>query len=100
MTEEELVGLWVVDPVQGTRMAAATRHYKVHGEEVGANDLDQYVRKAVAFSQESKKRNGAGRAVSGLIPDVRRWKKSGRYIDVAPNGEVVSFGRDYAANNA
>ena len=99
MTEEELVGIWVIDPVRETRLAAVTRHYEVHGEEVDADDLDQYVRKSVAFSQEARKRNGPGKIVNGLIPNVRRWKKLGRYIDVAANGEIVSFGRDYAADN-
>jgi len=99
VTEEELVGIWVTDPIHGTRLAAAIRHYEVHGAELGAEDLDQYVRKAVAFSQEAKKRNGLGKIVGGLIPNVRRWKKLGKYIDVATNGEVVSFGRDYAADN-
>jgi hypothetical protein len=68
-------------------------------EEVDAANLDQYFCKAVAFSQEAKKHNGPGKIVSGLIPNVRRWKKLGRYIDVAANGEIVSFGRDYAADN-
>lgn len=98
MTEEELVGIWVVDPAKQTRLAAFLRHYEKHGDEVGAEDAKQYLNKALAFNQEARKRRGQGRLVEGPTPDVREWKKSGRYIHVASNGEIVSFGRDHAAD--
>lgn len=90
MTEEELEGVWIVDPVRQTRLAALDRHFERHGEERGAQDVDQYLRMAIAFARE---RRGRGYSVSGLTPGVRRWKKAGKYIDVDPNGEVVSFGK-------
>ncbi len=96
MTEEELEGIWIIDPLKQTRLAAFLRHYDKHKEEVGAESPEQYLNKALAFNQQARKRRGQGREVDGPTPDVREWKKSGRYIHVAANGEIVSFGRDYA----
>ncbi len=92
MTEEELIGIWIIDPVQETRLAALEAHYKKHGVEVGAANLEQYVRQAIAFRVEARKRNGPGKPVIGLTPGVRNWKKSGRFIHLASNDEIVSFG--------
>lgn len=92
MTEEELEGVWIVDPIKKTRLASAEYHFGEHGIEVNAADLDQYVRQALAFREEAKKRNGAGKAVLGKTPGVRCWKKSGRFIHLTPNNEIASFG--------
>ena len=92
MTEEELEGVWIIDPIQKTRLAAVKQHFDKHGAEVGAADIEQYVRQAVGFRAEAKKRNGAGQRVIGRTPGVRSWKKAGKFIHLAPNEEIASFG--------
>jgi len=92
MTEEELVGIWIVDPVEKTRVAAVEQHFEKHKSQLGATSIEQYVRQAVSFREEAKKRNGAGKVVVGRTPGVRSWKKLGRFIHLAPNDEIVSFG--------
>jgi len=94
-TEEELVGFWIVDPGQKARIAAIRYHFREHGKEVGAETVEQYLRKAVAFRQEKV---GAGRPVDGPTPGVKRYTKQGKFIDLAPSGEIVSFG-DLEHNN-
>lgn len=94
VTEEELEGIWIVDPRKKTRLASFQYHFTLHGAEVGAENIDQYLRQAVAFASERK---GRGRPVKGETPGVKRWQKADlyitRYVDVAPTGEIVSFGR-------
>lgn len=99
MTEEELEGVWIVDPIKKTRLASAEYHFGEHGKEVNAADLDQYVRQALAFREEAKKRNGAGKAVLGRTPGVRCWRKSGRFIHLTPNNEIASFGTSGGIQN-
>ncbi|UPW84282.1 RHS repeat-associated core domain-containing protein [Lysinibacillus sp. Ag94] len=56
-----------------------------------ASDVAQYIRKAVAFSQNLR---GAKKSkVSGKVSGVIRYKKNGKYIDLAPDGSVFSFGK-------
>lgn len=94
MTEEQLVGIWIVDPVKGTRLASVRYHFTEHGSDVGAGNIDQYLRQAVDFARN---RTGRSRPVIGQTPGVRRWEKADRYIiryiDMTPAGEIVSFGR-------
>ena len=92
MTEEDLVGIWIVDPIQGTRLGSITHHFLVHGREVGAESIDQYLNRAAAFLITAKNRNGRGQKVMGKTLGVRRWEKLGKYIDVTFDGEIVSFG--------
>lgn len=66
-------------------------HYKTHGEEVGASDLRQYLRKAKEFARNLKRARNLGE-VDGATPGVIRYEKNGRYIDLAPNGDIISFG--------
>jgi len=67
-------------------------HYKTHGAEVGAADLAQYMRKAEEFSRTAKKGSVKSK-VSGAVSGVIRYKKNGKYIDLAPDGGIVSFGK-------
>ena len=92
MTEEQLVGLWIVDPVKKTRLAAVVRHFDKHKDALGTDTLEQYVRQAVAFREEAKKRNGSGKPIPSKTPGVKGWAKLGRFIHLAPNNEIVSFG--------
>jgi hypothetical protein len=89
LTEEELVGKWIVDKGQKTRIAAIGYHFREHGREVGAETIENYLWKAVASRQEKK---GAGKPVDGPTPGTKRYIKQGKYIDIEPNGEIVSFG--------
>ena len=66
-------------------------HFNEHGEEVGASDLRQYLRKAKEFARNLKRARKVGR-VKGRTPGVIRYEKNGRYIDLAPNGDIISFG--------
>lgn len=66
-------------------------HYKKHGKEVNASSLEQYQRKAEGFMKNlrgAKKYN-----VDGAVEGVIRYVKNGKYIDVAPDGSIVSFGK-------
>ena len=59
-------------------------------EEVGADSLLQYLRKAKAFSKNlrgAKKSN-----VMGATKGVIKYEKNGKYIEIAPNGDIISFG--------
>lgn len=69
---------------------SAEYHFLKHGAEVGANDIDQYIRKAVEFK---RRRKGADKApIRGVLQGVTRYYKNGRYIDLAPDGRIISFG--------
>ena len=65
-------------------------HFNKHGAEVGAQDVEQYVRKAEAFKQNLRGANSY--PVYGEVPGVKRYVKNGKYIDLAPDGSIVSFG--------
>lgn len=93
MTEEELEGVWAVDPIQRTRIVLLQYHFDIHGSEVDAVDIQQYLHKATAFAVTAKHKNGRGRSVEGKTPGVRRWEKLGKYVDITSDGEIVSFGR-------
>uniref|UniRef100_UPI0036700CCA polymorphic toxin-type HINT domain-containing protein n=1 Tax=Paenibacillus farraposensis TaxID=2807095 RepID=UPI0036700CCA len=76
------------DAIEGS----AEYHFKRHGKEVGAEDLAQYLRKAEEFAKTAKKgstKSYVNEAVEGTI----RYKKNGKYIDIAPDGTIVSFGK-------
>ena len=67
-------------------------HFNKHGEEVGAKNTEQYLRKAEEFAKNAKKGSTKSR-VRGEVEGVIRYKKNGKYIDIAPDGSIVSFGK-------
>lgn len=68
------------------------KHFEKHGDEVGAKDPQQYLRKAEEFAKTAKK--GATKSpVSGAVEGVIRYKKNGKFIDLAPDGSIISFGK-------
>ncbi|WP_207657827.1 hypothetical protein, partial [Lachnotalea glycerini] len=69
-----------------------TKHYKKHGAEVGASSKEQYLRKAEEFAKTAKKGSTKSN-VSGEVEGVVRYKKNGKYIDLAPDGTIISFGK-------
>ncbi|RJE91288.1 hypothetical protein D3P07_04335 [Paenibacillus sp. 1011MAR3C5] len=71
---------------------SAEYHFKKHGASVGAENLEQYVRKAEEFARTVKK-GSTKSPVSGAVEGTTRYKKNGKYIDIAPDGTIVSFGK-------
>ena len=65
-------------------------HFDKHKDEVGAEDVEQYVRKAEAFKQNLS--GARSYPVDGAVSGTIRYVKNGRYIDLAPDGTIVSFG--------
>ncbi len=59
--------------------------------EVGAKTKEQYINKAVEFSKNLK--GATTHKVDGYTEGVMRYIKSGKYIDIAPDGTIVSFGK-------
>ncbi|MGL9730417.1 DUF6531 domain-containing protein [Enterococcus sp. DIV0756] len=68
------------------------KHYRKHGKEVGAQDVDQYLRKAQEFARTAKKGSKKSK-VDGYVKGVIRYRKNGYYIDLAPDGSIISFGK-------
>jgi RHS repeat-associated protein len=84
------VGKWVA----GTFADAAKSleyHFGKHGLEVGAKTIEQYLAKAEAFAQNL--RGARSYIVEGATEGVKRYVKNGKYIDLAPGGQIVSFGK-------
>ena len=67
-------------------------HFNKHGEEVGAKNTEQYLRKAEEFAKNAKKGSTKSR-VRGEVEGVIRYKKNGKDIDIAPDGSIVLFGK-------
>lgn len=71
---------------------SAEYHFNRHGKEVGAEELAQYLRKAEEFARTAKK--GSTKSyVDGAVEGTIRYKKNGKYVDIAPDGTIVSFGK-------
>ncbi|MEZ6142134.1 MAG: hypothetical protein R3B84_16355 [Zavarzinella sp.] len=71
--------------------ASLKDHFLRHGDEVGASDIQQYLRKAEGFAQNLK---GATKScVDGATPGVTRYKKNGKYIDIDAEGNIISFSK-------
>lgn len=66
-------------------------HFKKHGKEVGAVSAEQYLRKAEAF--KNNLRGASKYKVDGYVNGVFRYVKDGKYIDLAPDGTIISFGK-------
>jgi hypothetical protein len=67
-------------------------HFKRHGVEVDAEDAEQYLRKALGFKQNLRR---ARRSFpQGVTDGVIRYVKTGRYLDLASDGRIISFGRE------
>ncbi|WP_086350818.1 hypothetical protein [Candidatus Enterococcus clewellii] len=66
-------------------------HFGEHGEEVGAKDIDQYIRKAEDFARTVKKGSKKSYPTNGT-PGAIRYTKNGKYVIVGPDGKILSFG--------
>lgn len=69
----------------------AIAHFKKYGNEVGVVDVAQYIRKAESFAQNL--RGVTKSRVDGAVEGVVRYKKNEKYIDIAPDGTIISFGK-------
>jgi hypothetical protein len=67
-------------------------HFEKHGGEVGAKTVEEYLRKAEGFAQNLKRARKS--RVPGATPGVTRYKKGGKYIDLDPDGNIISFGAE------
>ncbi len=85
---KELVREWGTGSFR-TRKLNIRKHYNKHGQRVKAGSVWQYLRKASAFRQEVR---GKATRVTGTTAGVHRYHKQGRYIDLAPEGKIISFG--------
>ena len=57
---------------------------------MGAQDMTQYLRMAEMFTTNLR---GAKRfPVDGFTPGVTRYVKKDRYLDLAPDDTIISFG--------
>jgi hypothetical protein len=65
-------------------------HFEEHGADVGAQSIQQYLRKAEAFA--ANLRGATKYPVEGATEGVIRYVKNGRYIDIAPDKTIISFG--------
>ncbi len=66
-------------------------HYNKHGKEVKAKSAASYLNKAREFRTTAKK-GVKPTKVKGEIDGVKRYRKNGKYIDLAPDNRIVSFG--------
>ncbi|MGY0374237.1 polymorphic toxin-type HINT domain-containing protein [Clostridium sp. JNZ J1-5] len=84
------IGSWAKGSFE-TAKKSALKHFEKHGAEVGAKNVEQYIRKAEAFKLNLR---GATKSrVNGATQGVIRYKKAGKYIDLAPDGSIISFGK-------
>jgi pyocin large subunit-like protein len=67
-------------------------HFKRHGAEVGAENVEQYLRKALGFKQNLRRAQRS--TPQGSTEGVIRYVKNGKYLDIAPDGRIISFGSD------
>lgn len=72
-------------------------HFEKHGREVGATDVASYAQKARGFYLTVWKDSwGTGMPVPGETPDVRRFTRGPRYLDLYRTSSnqrlIISFG--------
>ena len=81
---------WAWGSPTETPLQNVTKHFNEHKRAVSAADIEQYMRKAEAFKQNL--RGTRPHPVDGYNENVKRYTKNGRYIDLTPDGKIVSFG--------
>lgn len=66
-------------------------HYNKHGKDVGAKSAASYLNKSIQWRKTAKK-GAKVKSIPGEVPGVKRYSKNGRYIDLAPDNRIISFG--------
>ena len=80
---------WNKGSFNSVEESVARKYYK-HADEVGVSSIEQYIRKAEGFKLNLK---GAKKSyVDGAVDGVIRYKKNGKFIDLAPDGTIIFFG--------
>ena len=79
------IGVWGKGTFETVEKSLAY-HFEKHGEEVGAESLLQYLRKAEGFNQNLR---GATKSV---LDNAIRHSKNGKYIIKDLEGKILSFG--------
>ncbi|GAB7207164.1 hypothetical protein OS21_36600 [Dickeya oryzae] len=75
----------------GSSEDSLQKHFEKHGKEVGASDAEQYLRKAEEFAKQLR---GARKVtIAGATENVTRYYKNGKYIDIAGDDRIISFGK-------
>jgi hypothetical protein len=74
----------------GSAEESLLHHFDKHGAEVGAETVEQYLRKAEGFAQNLRRATKS--KVDGATASVTRYKKAGKYIDLDTFGNIISFG--------
>jgi hypothetical protein len=89
---KKLLRKWAKNAYDGKRKSSVRYHFEEHGDEVGADNVWDYLRQAKQVAQNLK---GPGEPVDGPTPDVMGYKLSnGRYIHISPGG-IISYGSRY-----
>ena len=87
---ERLAAQWRMGS-HSTLENSLNKHFDVHGGEVGATSLTQYMRKAEGFRQNL--RGARSYPSDGYTEGARTYLKDGKYIILDPEGNILSFGR-------
>ncbi len=69
-------------------------HFGKHGSGVGTSNIVSYAQSAKNF--KSNLSGAKSSKVNGSTPNVTRWKKNGKYIDICGSkniGKIISYGR-------
>jgi len=83
---KNLVGAWGRGSFK-TVSASLRYHNEVHGAEVGAKNVWQYMRKAEAFKQNLKG------ATKHAVENGTRYEKNGKYIILDKDKKILSYGK-------
>ena len=65
-------------------------HFNKHGKEVGAENIEQYLRKATEFAKNL--RGARTVKLNNPTPGVIRYYKNGKYLDKLGD-KIISFGK-------
>ena len=69
---------------------SAKYHFNKHGSKIGAGDMEQYIRKAQGF--QNSLGCAKGEFIEGAADWAHRFTKNDKYIDVASDDRILSFG--------
>jgi hypothetical protein len=69
-----------------------TEHFGKHGAEVGAKSEARYLKLAEDFKRNMNRAAAKRSVVDGFTNGVIRFRIGNRYIDLDPNGGIISFG--------
>ena len=74
--------------------ASLNYHFGKHGSGVGTSNIVSYAQSAKNF--KSNLSGAKSSKVNGSTPNVTRWKKNGKYIDICGSkniGKIISYDR-------